>query len=82
MRDKSTCPSFSNLKNKDTEELAHMLVTALEGQISALETVPNHDTDLLDELRVYLDKINKSYKKILDHRLLSSANTDKVTNNK
>lgn len=65
LRDKSHCPSFSNLKNRDTFELASMLVEALEGQIGKLESLPNHDEGLLRELRQYLEKVKKAYSKIL-----------------
>ena len=65
LRDKSHCPSFSNLKNRDTFELASMLVEALEGQTRKLELQPSPDEALLRELRQYLEKVKKAYSKIL-----------------
>ena len=65
LRDKTTCPSFANLKTKEIHELARLLIQALEGQISALQAVPNFDTALMEELNSFLEKTRKSYGKIL-----------------
>lgn len=65
LRDKTTCPSFANLKHREVRELASLLVKALKGQIKALSEVENHDKLLLNELKNYLNKIEKSYVKFL-----------------
>jgi len=75
LRDKTHCPSFSNLKNKETNVLATMLVEALEGQIGKLKTLPTRDEALLLELGHYLEKVKKSYSKILNPQ--PAAETDK-----
>jgi len=66
LRDKSTCPSFDNLKTKEIKDLAKMLVKALEGQIEALKQVNHYDATLMEDLKAFNVKINKSYKKILE----------------
>lgn len=65
LRDKSTCPSFANLKSKEIQELAKLLIKALEGQIDALKQVPNYEVVLMEELTSFLEKTKKSYSKIL-----------------
>lgn len=72
LRDKTLCPSFGNLKTFEIQELARLLVKALEGQIEALRGVSHYDAALLEELNVFLEKTRKSYSKILQ----SQANTD------
>ena len=59
------CPSFSNLKKFDSVKLANMLVEALRNQLAALIEVDNHDTELEKQLKAYLRKVQKAYKKYL-----------------
>jgi hypothetical protein len=46
MRDKTDCPSFTNLKKRETVDLVKLLVKCLEGQIEVLKKVENYDENL------------------------------------
>lgn len=64
-RDRKNCPSFTNLKQKGTDELANLLERALDAQIKSLASVPNYDNNLMEELKSFHGKILKSYSKML-----------------
>lgn len=66
LRDKTNCPSFTNLKTRDVPELARMLITAVEGQIKSLGSVENYDKALMAELDVFLERTRRAYSKILN----------------
>lgn len=66
LRDKTNCPSFTNLKTKDVPELAKLLISALEQQMKSLATVDNYDKALMAELDTFLEKTKRAYSKILN----------------
>ena len=58
--------SYENLKKKKIKELAFILDSAIVGQIRALKSVPEYDTNLYSQLRKFIKKFRKNYKLILD----------------
>lgn len=54
-----------------------MLVEALEGQITRLRAIPNHDKAMLGDLSQYLEKVKKAYSKILNPQQTAAAETSK-----
>jgi hypothetical protein len=67
-RDRTNCPSFSNLKEKGQSELANLLEKALDNQIKSLASVPNYDSSLMEELKSFHGKILKAYSKLLSQQ--------------
>lgn len=65
LRDRTMCPSFSNLKKKEIRYLVGLLLKALRNQIAELKVCTHPDHPLESELGKLLEKVKKGYSQYL-----------------